>query len=64
MDIDAGVSSAAPTACTTRAATSHSTVGAAPQATDAAMKTARPRRNTRLRPCASARPPAGISIAA
>jgi hypothetical protein len=64
IDSDAGVSSAAPIACSTRAAISHATLPANPQATDAAMNNVAPSRNTRLRPYASARPPAGISIAA
>ena len=61
MDMDAGVSSAAPTACATRAAISHATEGAHPHATDAAMNTAKPSWKTRLRPCASANPPAGVA---
>ena len=64
IDSDAGVSSAAPTACSTRAAISQPTLPARPQAADAAMNSVTPSRNTRLRPCVSARPPAGISIAA
>ena len=64
IDSDAGVSNAAPTACSTRAAISHATLPASPQAADAAMNNATPTRNTRLRPCVSARPPAGMSIAA
>ena len=64
IDSDAGVSSAAPTACSTRAAMSQPTLPASPHAADAAMNSVTPTMNTRLRPCASARPPAGISIAA
>ena len=50
IDSDAGVSSAAPTACSTRAAISHATLPARPQAADAAMNSVTPNRNTRLRP--------------
>ena len=61
---EAGVSRAAPTACKARAAISQPTLPASPQAADAAMNSVTPNRNTRLRPCVSASPPAGISIAA
>ena len=64
IDSDAGVSSAAPMACSTRAATSALTLPARPQAAEAARNSVTPIMNSRLRPCASARPPAGISIAA
>ena len=61
---DVGIMSAAPTAWTTRAATSHHGPGAAAQRADAATKTPRPVRKTRLRPRRSARRPAGTSNAA
>ncbi len=41
---------APPTPCPARKATSHSTLGASAQATDMAVKIARPTRNRRLRP--------------
>ena len=47
---DAGVRSAAPTPCSTRAATSTSIVGAAAQPTDATPNQTEPMRNNRRRP--------------
>ncbi|KAG1220493.1 hypothetical protein G6F68_021186 [Rhizopus microsporus] len=64
IDNDAGVSSAAPTACSTRAAISHPTLPARPHAAEAARNSTTPTMNMRLRPCVSARPPEGISMAA
>lgn len=64
MDSEAGVSKAAPTACATRAAISQPTVPARPQAAEAARNSSTPIMNMRLRPCVSASPPDGISMAA
>ena len=50
IDSDAGVSIAAPTACTTRVATSVATLAERPQPTDPATNRVTPIRNTRLRP--------------
>jgi hypothetical protein len=50
IDSEAGVNSAAPIACSARAATSHATSPARPQAAEAAMNSVTPIRNTRLRP--------------
>jgi hypothetical protein len=63
-DSEAGVSSAAPIACSTRAAINQATLPAKPQAAEAARNSTTPIMKTRLRPCASASPPEGISIAA
>ncbi|MNL16126.1 hypothetical protein D3C87_1371520 [compost metagenome] len=64
IDRDAGVNSAAPTACNTRAAISHPTLPARPQAAEAARNSTTPIMNMRLRPWVSASPPDGISMAA
>ena len=61
---DVGNSSAAPAACTTRAATSAGTEGAAAQAAEARLKMPRPSRKACLRPARSAHRPAGTSSAA
>jgi hypothetical protein len=61
---DVGVIAAAPTACTTRAATSNSTVGASAQRAEPATKSARPARKTRSRPTRSPSLPNGTSNAA
>ena len=50
---EAGTSIAAPIACTTRAATSSSTEGAAPHRTEASVKIATPVTNERRRPTRS-----------
>ncbi len=52
-----------PAPCTSLAATSTDADGASPQASELAVNTARPIRNTRLRPNLSARPAAGSSAA-
>jgi curli biogenesis system outer membrane secretion channel CsgG len=52
-----GVTSAAPSPCTARAAMSTSAEPARPAASEAVVKTANPIRNRRLRPNASARRP-------
>src|SRR5439155_14218657 len=60
----AGVSNAAPAACTTRQTTSHHTPSLAAQAALAAVNTASPSRQPPLRPYRSAMRPAGTSSAA
>ena len=64
IDSDAGVRRAAPTAWSARAAISQPTLPARPHSADAAMNSVTPSRKTRFLPWLSARPPAGISIAA
>lgn len=64
IDSDAGVSRAAPIACSTRAAISHGTLPDNPHAADATRNSVTPIMKIFFRPCVSARPPAGISIAA
>jgi hypothetical protein len=59
-----GSTVAAPSACTTRAATRTGTDGATPLATDAARNSSRPARKSRRRPYRSARRPAGTRAAA
>ncbi len=61
---EVGSISAPPAACTSLAAISAPTEGAAAHAAEANTKIARPRRNARLRPNASAQRPAGTSSAA
>ncbi len=61
---DVGSISAPPSACTTRAPIRKSTDGASAQAALEQTKIARPSRNARLRPNASAQRPAGTSSAA
>lgn len=61
---DVGISSAAPAACTSRAATSVSTFGASAQPTEARVNTANPVRKTGLWPERSAMRPAGTRSAA
>jgi hypothetical protein len=60
---DAGMSSAAPTACTTRPAMSSQGVGARPHNAEPSVNTARPRWNERRRPERSAMRPAPSSRA-
>src|SRR5690606_30930241 len=63
-DSEAGVSSAAPTPCTARAAISMPPEVARPAASDASVNTVSPARNTRRAPSTSAsRPPASMSPA-
>src|SRR4051812_31674493 len=54
-----GSRSAAPTACSARAAISAPAEGARPQSAEAALKSARPTRKVRFRPTRSAMRPAG-----
>ena len=61
---DAGTSAAAPTACSTLAATSGPAAGARPHSIDAAVKMTTAVRNVRRRPTRSASRPAGIRSAA
>ena len=58
-----GKSSAAPRACSARAAINMPAEGATPQSVEAALKSARPSRKMRLRPTRSAMRPAGTSSA-
>ena len=60
----AGISSAAPPPCSTRAPISSGPVGASPAASEATLKTARPQRKMRLLPSASASLPPASSKAA
>ena len=55
---------AAPMACAARAAISHETLPANPHAAEAARNSVTPSMKIFLRPCVSARPPAGMSMAA
>ena len=64
MAKELGVMMAAPMPCTTRAAMSHPTSGAAAHAADPAANTPAPARNTRRAPSASVSRPAGTSSAA
>src|SRR6201991_2216201 len=59
--IATGFSIAPPTACSTRAATSSSALGASAHSSDATVKTLRPVTNTRLRPTRSASDPPSIN---
>ena len=61
---DVGTSSAAPAACTTRAAIRNSTDGASPHSAEAPTNTPSPQKNIRRRPSRSASRPAGTSNAA
>ncbi len=61
IDIATGFSIEPPTACSTRAAISSSSEGAAAQRAEPAVKTTRPTRKTRLRPKRSAIEPESIS---
>jgi hypothetical protein len=61
MDIATGFIIEAPTACSTRKATSASTVGARLHSIDARVNTLRPATKVRLRPSRSAIEPASMS---
>ena len=61
---EVGVIAAAPIACTTRAATSSSALGASAHRAEPATKMTRPARNTRSRPARSPSLPNGTSSAA
>ena len=61
---EVGTSTAAPAACTTRAATRTGTDQASPQSADAARNVSSPMKNMRRRPTMSATRPAGTSSAA
>ncbi len=61
---DAGISSAPPAACRTRAATSTQVLSAAAQAAEASAKMTTPARNAVRRPIRSAARPAGTRSAA
>ena len=61
IDIATGLSIAPPTPCSMRKAMSQPTPGARLQASDAAVKSARPNLNTRARPRRSASDPPSMS---